>query len=230
MSVNQMKRLVLPRANSITLAAILAAVLAFPFKGLAAGPAAVVTAPNGTPQSTAANTAFQVRLVAWVRDANTNPVPGVVVTFAAPSSGPGATFGGSPTTTVVTDQSGLASAPTLTANSQTGSYVVTATVQGVAAPASFALTNTAGNPSSAPSAPKNVHLVGVPGGGIPVGGVPGGGGGGGGGGQVASFVSASAGTPQSATVGTVFGTPLQATVTDSNSLPVSGVTVTFLAP
>jgi hypothetical protein len=43
-------------------------------------------------------------------------------------------------------------------------------------------------------------------------------------------VSAVQGTPQSATVGTAFGTPLQVRVTDAFNNPVSGVTVTFAAP
>jgi hypothetical protein len=43
-------------------------------------------------------------------------------------------------------------------------------------------------------------------------------------------VTATGGTPQSATVGAAFATQLAATVLDSNSSPVSGVTVTFTAP
>ena len=44
------------------------------------------------------------------------------------------------------------------------------------------------------------------------------------------YIVATSGTPQSATVGTAFGDPLVATVTDSDNNPVSGVTVTFTAP
>jgi outer membrane protein assembly factor BamB len=43
-------------------------------------------------------------------------------------------------------------------------------------------------------------------------------------------VAATAGTSQSTTINTAFGTLLQATVTDANNNPVSGVTVTFTAP
>src|SRR5215469_3080629 len=43
-------------------------------------------------------------------------------------------------------------------------------------------------------------------------------------------ITATAGTPQSATVNTAFGTQLQATVKDSSNNPVSGVTVTFTVP
>ena len=54
----------------------------------------------------------------------------------------------------------------------------------------------------------------------PVGGVAG----------VPATITASAGTPQSATVNTAFATQLQATVKDSFNNPVSGATVTFAAP
>ncbi|HKW64922.1 MAG TPA: Ig-like domain-containing protein, partial [Candidatus Acidoferrum sp.] len=43
-------------------------------------------------------------------------------------------------------------------------------------------------------------------------------------------IAATAGTPQSATVGGAFGTQLQATVKDSFNNPVSGATVAFAAP
>ncbi|HEX8837415.1 MAG TPA: Ig-like domain-containing protein [Candidatus Acidoferrum sp.] len=46
----------------------------------------------------------------------------------------------------------------------------------------------------------------------------------------ASSITATAGTPQSATVNTAFATQLQATVKDSFNNPVSGVTVTFTTP
>ena len=45
-----------------------------------------------------------------------------------------------------------------------------------------------------------------------------------------STIAATAGTPQSATVGTAFGIQLQATVKDPFNNPVSGATVTFTAP
>ena len=43
----------------------------------------------------------------------------------------------------MTNSSGVATAPALTANGTTGSYTVTAAAPGVATPASFSLTNTA---------------------------------------------------------------------------------------
>jgi hypothetical protein len=45
-----------------------------------------------------------------------------------------------------------------------------------------------------------------------------------------SSAAASAGTPQSAAVGTSFGTALQVLVSDAGSAPVQGAQVTFTAP
>jgi hypothetical protein len=55
-------------------------------------------------------------------------------------------------------------------------------------------------------------------------------GGTGGGAGTPASITATAGTPQSATVNTVFASQLQATVKDSLNNPVSGVTVTFTVP
>jgi hypothetical protein len=49
-------------------------------------------------------------------------------------------------------------------------------------------------------------------------------------GQTPASITATSGTPQSATLNTAFGSPLVATVRDSGNSPVSGVTVTFTAP
>jgi hypothetical protein len=201
----------LGRAIVVSLLILAGTALAFPDRGIAAAPA-IVTAPNGTPQSTAVNTPFPVRLVAWVRDVNTNPVPGVVVTFATPASGPSAMFSGITTATVVTDQSGLASAPLLTANSEVGTYPVTASVAGVPTPASYTLTNVPGVSGNVPSSPTNFRIFG------------------GTGGIVSAFVRATAGTPQNATAGAAFATPLQVTVRDSNAKPLAGISVTFTTP
>jgi adhesin/invasin len=106
------------------------------------GAPASITATAGTPQSTIVNTTFATALKATVRDGNNNPVPGVTVTFTAPSTGASARFGGSATSvTGVTDGNGVATvAPR--ANNTAGSYTVTASVTGVATPATFSLTNT----------------------------------------------------------------------------------------
>ena len=86
--------------------------------------------------------AFGAALQARVTDASNNPLSGVTVTFTAPGSGASGAFGGSATVSAVTNGSGIAVSPVLTANSQAGSYVVTASVAGVASPANFNLTNT----------------------------------------------------------------------------------------
>src|SRR5206468_2915526 len=43
-------------------------------------------------------------------------------------------------------------------------------------------------------------------------------------------ISSTAGTPQSATVGTAFAQQLQATVLDASNVPINGAGVTFTAP
>src|SRR5205823_4103334 len=48
--------------------------------------------------------------------------------------------------------------------------------------------------------------------------------------QTPASITATAGTPQSTSVNTSFGTALAATVKDSSNNPVSGMTVTFTAP
>ncbi|MDR3639528.1 MAG: hypothetical protein P4L84_37350 [Isosphaeraceae bacterium] len=106
--------------------------------------ATAITATAGTPQSALVNTAFATALQAKVTDQNGNPLSGVTVTFAAPTTGVSGKFtGGLTTVTASTNASGLATAPTFTANGTAGSYSVTASVSGVATPATFSLTNTA---------------------------------------------------------------------------------------
>ena len=173
-------------AQSITLFVVGAA-------ATSSGPAAIA-ATAGTPQSAHINATFAKVLQATVVDAGQHPVGGVSVTFTAPTSGASATFGGSSTVTAVTNASGIAISPTLSANGQTGSYAISASVSGVAASASFSLTNTP------PPAPKPASIA------------------------------ATAGSGQSTIVSTAFATALQATVRDSLSHPLSGVTVTFTAP
>ena len=104
-------------------------------------PAPIVAATAGTPQSATVGTAFTTALQATVT-ANSLPVSGATVTFTAPGSGAGATFGGLATATAITNASGVATAPALTANGLAGSYTVTASVPGVSATAGFSLTNT----------------------------------------------------------------------------------------
>src|SRR5205085_2330778 len=113
------------------------------------GAPATVAATSGGGQSTTVNTAFTSPLVATVTDASGNPVPGVVVTFAAPSTGAGVTFTGGNTAT--TNAAGQAS-KSVTANGSAGSYTVTAAAPGVATLASFSLTNNPGAPAAGAAA------------------------------------------------------------------------------
>src|SRR5580698_9418055 len=113
--------------------------------GNASTPASIASSA-GTPQSATVGTTFATALQATVTNAANNPVSGATVTFTAPANSAGASFGGSATATVITNTNGVATAPTLTANSTAGSYTVTASVSGLAAVASFSLTN---NPVSA---------------------------------------------------------------------------------
>jgi hypothetical protein len=122
--------------------------------------ASIVPEAGTTPQSAQANTAFATALAVTVKEALTNPLPGAGVVFTGPATGAGGTFacpaGGCPSGTTVapdgksatvqTDATGLATAPTLTANAATGSYDVTANlaVRPLGTPATFMLTNTHG--------------------------------------------------------------------------------------
>ena len=111
-----------------------------------AGAATSVAVARGNNQSATVGTAFGTPLSVTVTDNNANPVSGASVTFTAPASGAGARFPGSvATVTVTTDGTGTATAPALTANGTAGAYSITASVSGVAMPASFALTNSAGS-------------------------------------------------------------------------------------
>jgi hypothetical protein len=102
---------------------------------------ATITVAAGSPQHAAVNATFAVPLQAMVRDNSNNPVAGATVTFSAPSSGPGGAFSGSLSASAITNSSGIATAPSFTANSQAGSYTISATAPGVSTPAVFNLTN-----------------------------------------------------------------------------------------
>jgi hypothetical protein len=102
--------------------------------------------------------------VVYVVDSLGSPVSGVNVTFNAPASGASGTFAstGTSTATVSTNSEGLATSPVFTANSQLGTYNVTATAAGLGGLLSFGLTNASwfvsvtgndGNSCSSPAAP-----------------------------------------------------------------------------
>ena len=100
--------------------------------------AASVAVLSGSGQTPTVATGFAQPLVAVVKDAFGNPVPGVTVTFNAPAAGASATLTGSP---AVTDADGQASV-TATAGTVAGIYTVSASVAGVTTAAAFTLTNT----------------------------------------------------------------------------------------
>jgi hypothetical protein len=62
--------------------------------------------------------------VVEVRDRNRRPVAGALVTFAAPQSGPGATFNGASSITVTTDSAGRATATGFQPNQIKGRFQI----------------------------------------------------------------------------------------------------------
>ena len=121
---------------------------AFALTNLPGAPSSIVVTAGGGQHTTVA-TPFATNLQATVEDANGNPVPNATVTFAAPTGpGAGGTFPGGATTTATTNAQGVATAPTLTADTVAGSFTATASAAGVGTPATFALTNTPGSPAT----------------------------------------------------------------------------------
>ncbi|MGA2048002.1 MAG: hypothetical protein ABSG96_09920 [Terracidiphilus sp.] len=114
---------------------------------LAGAPASITANSGTTPQFATDLTAFAIPLAVTVLDLFNNPVSGVSVTFAAPSSGASLGFngnGGASTYTVSTDGSGTANAGTVTANGTFGGpYSVTAAANSFST--SFSLTNVIAN-------------------------------------------------------------------------------------
>jgi hypothetical protein len=106
------------------------------------GTIAGVTPYAGSTQTAKVGTGFATGLEAEVLDTGGCPVANVNVDFVAPVSGASGTFlGGTDTVTVPTSSTGVATAPTFTANSVSGSYTVLASVPG-SNQVSFDLTNT----------------------------------------------------------------------------------------
>ncbi|MDR3437253.1 Ig-like domain repeat protein [Telmatospirillum sp.] len=113
---------------------------------VAVGAPASIAISTGGSQSATISTGFSGAMSVVVKDAYGDLVSGASVTFAAPASGASGSFASN--ATVTTNASGIATAPSFTANSIAGSYAVTASVSG-AAPVSFSMTNTAGAPAAA---------------------------------------------------------------------------------
>jgi hypothetical protein len=135
----------------VTASAPGASSVAFSLTNTARSPSSIA-ATGGTPQSANTDVQFATQLQATVTDSDGNPVTGATVTFSAPASGPSATF---PSPTAITNSSGVASM-TVTANATAGGpYTVTASVAGVATPATFSLTNTPRPPSTVSVSPSS---------------------------------------------------------------------------
>ncbi|XAH21234.1 choice-of-anchor U domain-containing protein [Xylophilus sp. GW821-FHT01B05] len=109
----------------------------------------VLTAVGGGGQSTVVTTAFAQALQVRVTDAGGLPLTGISVRFTAPSAGASANFsGGSNSAQVLSGLDGVATSPVPMANSLVGTFVVTASVENAATPASFALGNVAAGAGS----------------------------------------------------------------------------------
>jgi hypothetical protein len=105
------------------------------------------------------STPFAMPLQALAKDSNGNLMPGVTVDFTVPSNGPGATLSSD---SAVTNAYGIASV-TATANSISGSYTATATVEGTAVSGTWSLTNNpAAGTSISLSTSSSVSVLGAP--------------------------------------------------------------------
>jgi hypothetical protein len=173
----------------------------------------------GTPQTAISGSAFATNLQVAFTNSNgcpvTTAVAGTPVTFSAPSVGASGLFSasGSNAVTVGSDSSGMASAPTFTADYLAGSYTLTAS--SAYGSVFFSLANAEGgnaacgaaSSAGAPAATTPSSLAGKP-----------------------TKLTAGVGVSQSAPVGSRFPIHLAVTVTDAEQSPVPGVLVTFAAP
>jgi trimeric autotransporter adhesin len=134
-------------ASSATDSALTAPANANSFN-ITAGNASQVAATSGAGQSATADAAFTNPLVATVQDANGNPVPGVSVTFAGPSTGASVSFGSTGCTSnphtyscvATSGSNGQATSSAFTANTKLGTYTISASVTGLTS-ASFSESN-----------------------------------------------------------------------------------------
>jgi hypothetical protein len=87
-------------------------------------------------------TDFATHFKTLVKDGFNNPIRNITVTFTVSASGPSGFFpGGTNVVTAKSDATGIAVAPTFTANCRAGNYNLTATVGTMVNPALFSLTN-----------------------------------------------------------------------------------------
>jgi adhesin/invasin len=130
--------------------------VSFSLVNTASGVPATITAATPSRQAATIGSRYAQPLQVTLLDANGNPVGGASVTFTLGSSAggggagasaaaAGASFaGGNTQATEVTNASGIAVSPLLTANSTVGRFTATASTAGVVEPVSFALVNLAG--------------------------------------------------------------------------------------
>jgi len=97
--------------------------------------AASIVKTAGTAQTTPAGELFGTAMQVRVKDSAGNPVTGAAVTFTVVPGATGATgtFASSPPMPILTNASGLATAPALTAGNIVGNFNVSATVGGLTA-------------------------------------------------------------------------------------------------
>ncbi len=119
------------------------------------------TANGGSQQNTSVGLPFSAHLQVLVSTSKGQPVSGVWVTFTAPTVGASALFNGSNTVSVQTNSSGIATAPTLTANTVAGFFTVTAAVSGVPTSVFFGLANLPGQPAAVRVAAGNNQSLGL---------------------------------------------------------------------
>jgi hypothetical protein len=122
------------------------------------GAPATITATSGSGQQVVIGASFAQSLSVLVTDQFGNPVPGVVVTYSAPTTGTSAILSGGGQ--AITDSAGDASL-SIAANEQAGEYVVAATLPGVGAAANFSLANGA-SPASTTSVGATNAIVPLP--------------------------------------------------------------------
>lgn len=97
---------------------------------------------QGDGQGVVVGSLLQTPLKVRVLDSANNPAVNVAVQFSVPMTGPSGSFsGGVSSVLIVTDASGVATAPPFTANGVLGQYAVIASAAGITSPAVFSLTN-----------------------------------------------------------------------------------------
>lgn len=183
-------------------------------------PPTELTLAAGTPQTATLGTPFATNLQVAFTNSNgcpvTTAVAGIPVTFSAPSVGASGLYSasGSNAVTVGSDASGMASAPTFTANYLAGGYTLTAS--SAYGSVLFSLTNVEGASANACGAASS---AGAPAAAMPPGlaGKP-------------TKLTAGVGASQSTPTGSHFPIHFAVTVTDAEKSPVPGVLVTFTAP